>query len=263
MIAAGCDVGSLTAKAYIMNEKGRLAGEIMRVRSTNIDSATHVMEKALRSARLRFSDLDYCCSTGYGRYEIPFAQMNMSEISCHGLGAFHADPSIRTVIDIGGQDCKVILIDAAGNIRDFMMNDKCAAGTGRSLEILARTIGVDLEELGKLAVKSKKPINITNKCSIFMELEVLNHLYTRKRLRHIACGIADAVAKRVAALAKAIDIEDNVCITGGVSKNPGVVRQLAYHMNKSFKALPVDPQIIGSLGAACFAMQALKTEAKK
>jgi predicted CoA-substrate-specific enzyme activase len=259
MIAAGCDVGSLTAKAYIMTEKGRLASEIIRVKSTNISSANEVMEKAMASARLRFSDLDCCCSTGYGRHEIPFAKMNMSEISCHGLGAFHADPSVRTVIDIGGQDCKVILIDANGSIRDFIMNDKCAAGTGRSLEILARTIGVKLEELGKLAVKSKKPINITNKCSIFMELEVLNHLYARKRLKHIACGIADAVAKRVAGLAKAIDIEDNICITGGVSKNPGVVRQLAYHMNRSFKSLPVDPQIIGALGAACYAMQAIKT----
>lgn len=263
MIAAGCDVGSLTAKAYIMNEKGRLAGEIIRVKSTNIESATQVMEKALTAAKLRFSDVDFCCSTGYGRYEIPFAQMNMSEISCHGLGAFIADQGIRTVIDIGGQDCKVILIDSAGNVRDFIMNDKCAAGTGRSLEILARTIGVDLEKLGDLAVKSKKPINITNKCSIFMELEVLNHLYTRKKLKHIACGIADAVAKRVASLAKSIDIEKNICITGGVSKNPGVVRQLAYHMNTSFKALPVDPQIIGALGAACYAMQALQAEAKQ
>lgn len=262
MIVAGCDVGSLTAKAFIMNEKGGLAGEIIRVRSTNIDSATEVMEKALASAHLRFSDLDYCCSTGYGRYEIPFAQMNMSEISCHGLGAFRADPSIRTIVDIGGQDCKVIVIDASGNVRDFIMNDKCAAGTGRSLEILAKTIGVDLENLGSLAVKSKKPINITNKCSIFMELEVLNHLYARKRLKHIACGIADAVAKRVAFMAKAIDIEDNICITGGVSKNPAVVRQLACHMNSSFKSLPVDPQIIGALGAAVFAMQALKAEVK-
>lgn len=255
-------MGSLTAKAFIMNEKETLAGEIIRVKSTTIASATEVMEKALASANLRFSDLDYCCSTGYGRYEIPFAQMNISEISCHGLGAFCTDSSIRTIIDIGGQDCKIILIDANGNVRDFVMNDKCAAGTGRSLEILARTIGVELEELGRLAVKSKKPINITNKCSIFMELEVLNHLYARKKLKHIACGIADAVAKRVASLAKAIDTENNICITGGVSKNPGVVRQLAYHMNSSFKSLPVDPQIIGALGAAWYAMRALQAESK-
>ncbi|MFA5323982.1 MAG: acyl-CoA dehydratase activase [Smithella sp.] len=260
MIAAGCDVGSLTAKAFIMNEKGQLAGKIIRVRSMTVDSATEVMEKALASAKLRFSDLDYCCSTGYGRYEIPFAQMNMSEISCHGLGAFRADRSIRTIIDIGGQDCKIILIDENGNVRDFIMNDKCAAGTGRSLEILARTIGVDLENLGYLASQSKKPISITNKCSIFMELEVLNHLYTRKKLKHIACGIVDAVAKRVASMAKTIDIEDNLCITGGVSKNSGVVRQLAYHMNSSFKSLPVDPQIIGAMGAAVYAMEALKAK---
>ncbi|MCE5211939.1 MAG: 2-hydroxyglutaryl-CoA dehydratase, partial [Deltaproteobacteria bacterium] len=105
MIVAGCDVGSLTAKAFIMNEKGTMAGEIIRVRSTTIDSATEVMEKALTTANLRFSDLDCCCSTGYGRYEIPFARINMSEISCHGLGAFWVDRSIRTIIDIGGQDC--------------------------------------------------------------------------------------------------------------------------------------------------------------
>jgi predicted CoA-substrate-specific enzyme activase len=263
MIAAGCDVGSLTAKACIMNSKGMLASEIIRVKSTTTNSAAEVMERTLAKAKLRYSDLDHCCSTGYGRYEIPFAQTNMSEISCHGLGAFMMEKSIRTIIDIGGQDCKVILIDNAGNIRDFIMNDKCAAGTGKSLEILAGAIGVDLEKLGALAVKSKKPLNITNKCSIFMELEVLNHLYTRKKLKHIACGIVDAVAKRVASLAKSIDIENNICITGGVSKNPGVVRQLAYHMKTSFKPLPVDPQVIGALGAACYAMQALKTEAGK
>lgn len=262
MIVAGCDVGSLTAKAFIINEKGTMAGEIIRVRSTTIDSATEVMEKALTTANLRFSDLDCCCSTGYGRYEIPFARINMSEISCHGLGAFWVDRSIRTIIDIGGQDCKIILIDADGNVRDFIMNDKCAAGTGRSLEMLAKTIGVDFENLGDLAVKSKKPISITNKCSIFMELEVVNHLYARKKLKHIACGIVDAVAKRVASLAKTIDIEDNLCITGGVSKNSGVVRQLSCHMNSSFKPLPVDPQLIGAMGAAVYAMRALDAEEK-
>ncbi len=260
MIAAGCDIGSLTAKALIMNERGLLAGEIIRVKSSTLDSAAEVMDKALTAGGLRFSDVDCCCSTGYGRFEIPFAQTNMSEISCHGLGAFRADNSIRTIIDIGGQDCKIILIDAEGNVRDFIMNDKCAAGTGRSLEILAKTIGIDIENLGYLAAKSKKPISITNKCSIFMELEVLNHLYTRKKLKHIACGIADAVAKRVASLAKAIDIEKNICITGGVSKNPGVVRQLAHHMNVSFTTLPVDPQMIGAMGAAIYAMEALKAQ---
>jgi predicted CoA-substrate-specific enzyme activase len=243
-----------------MNDNRVIASEIIKISATTIGSATDVMKKALSSSFLQFSDINYCCSTGYGRHEIPFAQMNMSEISCHGLGAFWADGTIRTIIDIGGQDCKVILIDDNGNVRDFIMNDKCAAGTGRSLEILAKTIGVELEELGPLALKSKRPINITNKCSIFMELEVLNHLYTRKKIRHIACGITDAVAKRVAALAKAIDIEDNICITGGVSKNPVVIRQLSRHMNVSFKSLPVDPQIIGALGAAIFAMKARPAE---
>ncbi|MDD5711434.1 MAG: acyl-CoA dehydratase activase, partial [Smithellaceae bacterium] len=236
-------------------EEGPPVSEMMKVRATAVASASEIMERALAKAKLRLSDIDRCCSTGYGRFEIPFAQLNVSEISCHGKGAFFASNSIRTIIDIGGQDCKVISVDERGRVVDFVMNDKCAAGTGRSLEILARTLGVDLQELGALAMASKSPINITNKCSIFMELEVLNHLYTRKKRKHIACGIADAIAKRVASLAKAMDVRNDVCITGGVAKNAAVVRQLSYQMNCRFRTLSLDPQIVGALGAALFARE--------
>jgi predicted CoA-substrate-specific enzyme activase len=253
MIVAGCDVGSLTAKAVILNDGGIIASTIIRDRPTPVESATAVMGEALRDAGLKLEEIAVCCSTGYGRNSIPFAAMNMSEISCHGLGAFWADGSIRTVIDIGGQDCKVISVDAGGMVKDFIMNDKCAAGTGRSLEILSKTIGISLERLGPVSLRSWRPARITNKCSIFMELEVLQYMYKKKRTADIAFGINEAVAKRVAALANMVQLVENVAITGGVSKNVGVVRMLENLLEIRFKKLPVDPQIIGALGAAVFA----------
>ncbi len=258
MIAAGCDVGSLTAKAVIMKGDVVIATKIIRDRSTPVESARAVMSEALREAGLVFQNINFCCSTGYGRHSIPFALMNMSEISCHAMGAFWAENSIRTVIDIGGQDCKVISLDSSGRVLDFIMNDKCAAGTGRSLEILSKCIGVPLEKLGPVSLKSWRPVLITNKCSIFMELEVLQHMYKGKRTSDIAYGINDAVARRVVSLGRNVDMRYEVAITGGVSKNVGVVRNLEKLLDIRFKPLGVDPQIIGALGAAVFASLELK-----
>src|SRR4030043_2404985 len=148
VIVAGCDVGSLTAKAVILEDDTILVSKIIRVRPTTEESGRTVMEEALAECGVTFEKINYCCATGYGRHSISFALMNMSEISCHGLGAYWTDKSVRTVIDIGGPGCRVVSIDAAGMVKDFIMNDKCAAGTGRSLEILSRTIGVSLERLG-------------------------------------------------------------------------------------------------------------------
>jgi len=253
MIVAGCDVGSLTAKAVIMKENDIIAAKIIRGEKTPQLSARAVMEDALKIAGLVLENINYCCSTGYGRHSNPFALMNMSEISCHAMGACWAEKSIRTVIDIGGQDCKVISLDHNGMVKDFIMNDKCAAGTGRSLEILSRNIGVPLEKLGHLSMKSWKPASITNKCSIFMELEVLQHLYKKRKVADIAAGINEAVAKRVFALCRSIPMQASVAITGGVSKNIGVVKNLEFLLDFKFKRLSVDPQIIGALGAAVFA----------
>ncbi len=257
MITAGCDIGSLTAKAVIMKDNQILSSKIIRSKARAVDSAAMVMQDALNQAGLLQSDINACCSTGYGRFEIPFAYTNKSEISCHTLGAFWADKSIRTIIDIGGQDCKVISADGKGKVKDFIMNDKCAAGTGRSLEILARTIGVNIEDLGPLSLKSRKPIEITNKCSIFMELEVFQHLCKKETIKDIASGINKAIAKRVAALAKTGDIElrSDICITGGVSKNIGVVSSLEKILGLKFKSLSIDPQLAGAIGAALFASQ--------
>jgi predicted CoA-substrate-specific enzyme activase len=258
VIAAGCDVGSLTAKAVIMDDERIVAMKIIRDKKTPVESARAVMTEALKDAGLLFQNINFCCSTGYGRHSIPFALMNMSEISCHAMGAHWAEKSIRTVIDIGGQDSKVISLDAGGMVSDFIMNAKCAAGTGRSLEILSRCIGVPLEKLGPLSLKSWRPVSITNKCSIFMELEVLQHLYKGRKTADIARGINEAVARRVVALAKSLTIREGVAITGGVSKNTGVVKNLERLLDIRFTPLPADPQIMGALGAAVFAAAELK-----
>ncbi|MGE5423255.1 MAG: acyl-CoA dehydratase activase [Ignavibacteriales bacterium] len=255
LIVGGCDVGSLTAKAVLLNEDKILATSLIRVRPTPLESATVVMQQALQSAGVKLEQLECCCATGYGRFDIPFAQMNLSEISCHGMGAFWLNNSIRTVIDIGGQDCKVIALDGQGAITEFAMNDKCAAGTGRVLEMLSKTLDLELNQLGPCALKSRKPQDINNKCSIFMELEVLNHLYHRKKVKDIACGVCDAVAKRVAGLARGICLEEKICITGGVSKNVGVVKRLEKTLDVKFTRLPFDSQLMGALGAAVLAMK--------
>ncbi len=262
MIFAGCDVGSLTAKAVIMDDTTIVSQNIIRVKATALKSAFAVIKKALKPLGLAIEDIDYCCSTGYGRFDIPFSHMDKSEISCHGLGAFWTDNSIRTIIDIGGQDCKVVSIEENGMVSDFIMNEKCAAGTGRSLEILSKTLGVALEDLGAISITSKTPVEILNKCSIFMELDVIGYLYKKNKIADIANGINCAVAKRVMQLAKSVDMKKEVCITGGVSKNIGVVQWLEKLLYINFKPLLVDPQLMGAVGAAVFAMRKKKGQGK-
>jgi len=253
MITAGIDIGSLTAKGIILEDNRIRASYIMRVKSSSLQSAEVVFKQILDDSGLSEKDIHCCCSTGYGRYDIPFSDINKSEISCHGLGAFWSDNSIRSIIDIGGQDCKVILVDDAGMVQDFVMNEKCAAGTGRSLELLCESIGISLGELGPVSLKSRGKLQISNKCSIFMELDVMTHLYNKKNKKDIAFAINTAVAKRVLQLVKSIRVSNNLCITGGVSKNIGVVSVLEKLLQTKFTPLKYDPQLMGAIGAAVFA----------
>ncbi len=258
MYTAGCDIGSLTAKAVILSNDEVVADKIIPVRPSPAESALLVMEQVLLDAAIDFDDLSCICATGYGRMEIPFADMNMSEISCHGLGAWKACRSVRTIIDIGGQDCKAIAVDSFGRVTDFVMNDKCAAGTGRSLEMLARTLDVPLAGLGRLARRSRKPVAISSRCGIFMELEVLDALYRRRKIKDIARGITEAVAERACALAAGIPLAGDLCITGGVSKNSAVVASLEERLGLKAVRLPLDHQLIGAYGAACFARESCR-----
>jgi len=258
MVVAGCDVGSLSAEAVIMDNGSIISFEIIKVRPRPEQSAGDVMNAALSKAGLTLGGLDYCISTGYGREKIPFANDNISEISCHGKGAQWLIPSVRTVIDVGGQDCKAISVDENGNLLNFIMNDKCAAGTGRFLEVMSKTLGVGLEELASLAVRSKNPLPVTSQCSIFTETEAMCYVNEGEKMADIAAGINQAMARRVKALVGRIGIVDEVCMTGGVAKNSGVLKSLEEILQVTIKKMPEDPQIIGALGAAIFAKEEMQ-----
>lgn len=263
MIVAGCDVGSLTAEAVIIKDGNIISSEIIRVRPKSEQSAIEVMDKALKKALLTYDDIDYTVSTGYGRETISFADHNISEISCHGKGAHWLVPSIRTVIDVGGQDCKAIRIDESGSLVDFVMNDKCAAGTGRSLELMSQYLGVHFSELASLAEQADKPITITSQCSIFSELEIMHYLMEDKRPADIAAGINEAMARRVKMLVGRVGVKPDIAISGGVCKNTGVVKYLEEMLNIRFVPFNEDPQIIGALGAAVFAADRFVKISKK
>ncbi len=255
MIVAGCDVGSLSAEAVLLENGAILGSEIILVRPTAEQSARDVMEKLLDRLNLSYDDVAFAVATGYGRETIPFANANLSEISCHAKGAHSLVPSIRTVIDVGGQDCKAIRVGADGSVEDFVMNDKCAAGTGRSLELNSEALGVKVSELGPLSLEAKEAIVITSQCSIFTELEIMHLLMEGRSTSDIAAGINQAMARRVKMLAGRVGIKNDVGITGGVSKNVGVVKVLQETLKTEFVGFPEDPQIMGALGAALFAAE--------
>jgi predicted CoA-substrate-specific enzyme activase len=255
MIVAGCDVGSLSAEAVLLENGAILGSEIILVRPTAEQSARDVMEKLLDRLGLSFDDVAFAVATGYGRETIPFANANLSEISCHAKGAHSLVPGIRTVIDVGGQDCKAIRVDDDGGVEDFVMNDKCAAGTGRSLELNSEALGVEVSELGPLSLEANEAIVITSQCSIFTELEIMHLLMEGRSASDIAAGINKAMARRVKMLAGRVGIKKDVGITGGVSKNVGVVKVLQEMLNTEFVGFPEDPQIMGALGAALFAAE--------
>ncbi len=257
MIFAGCDVGSLTAKALLMDEKENIiAYEIMNVLPNPVKSAEEIMSRTLKKADLNLSDIDYCVSTGYGREKIPFANNNISEISCHGRGAHWANRAIRTIIDIGGQDLKAIRVDKSGELVDFIMNDKCAAGTGRFLEGIAKTLNVKLDELGPLALEGKNPVSIISTCTIFTQFDVMHLIVEGAGKADIAAGVAKAMAQRMHKLVRKVGVKKEVAITGGVAKNQGVVKYLEEIIKSNiYQFTDVDPQIIGALGAALFAKE--------
>lgn len=259
MTVAGCDVGSLTAKAVVLNDRRILSYAIQRSMARPEESARSVMEKALSGASLSFEDIRYSVATGYGRENIPFANDAVSEISCHSRGALWLMPGIRMIIDIGGQDCKAIRLDGDGRVAKFTTNDKCAAGTGRFLEVMAKLLGLSLEDLGTLSLRARNPMDLAAACTVWAQTEVIYHLNNGAPIEDIAAAINQAMAKRVAMIANSLGVERNICITGGVAKNAGVVSHLEKLLGVKLKRPPkVDPQAIGALGAAVLARERLE-----
>jgi len=253
---AGCDVGSTTGKAVVLRNGRVLAQVVMPCEPRPEETARAVLEKAARAAGLQSPDqICYLIGTGYGRIRIPFADDNISEITCHARGASFLLEGVRTAIDIGGQDCKAISINERGRVAEFAMNDKCAAGTGRFFEAMSRVLHVTLEEMSALSLKSERPTTITSQCSVFAESEVITQLNEGEDLANIACGINLAMSKRLAALARRVGVVPRVVVTGGCAKNQGLVVTLERALGVKIDPLPVDPQIVGALGAAVLAAE--------
>jgi predicted CoA-substrate-specific enzyme activase len=253
MVVAGCDVGALTAKAVVMKNDTILGFEIIRTRAKAVQSAADVMDKLLNKLDLSYEDIDYCVSTGYGRNVIPFAHDDVSEISCHGRGAKWLVPTIRTIIDGGGQDCKAIRVDENGIVEDFRMNTKCAAGTGRSLELMAEGLGVDISQLGPLSLEASNPVLLQEPCCIITEIEIRHLILEGRDSTDIAAGISDITARRILHLARNLGVKKDVGLTGGIAKNVGVVDCLERALKMKLVEFPEDPQVIGAIGAAVFA----------
>jgi len=246
-VFAGIDIGSTMTKAVIVNET-ILASVVGPTGPEHRKLANKVMGEALDKLNLTFDDITYVVATGYGRVNVPFADKQITEISCHARGVASLVPTARTVIDIGGQDCKGIKLHN-GKAVDFVMNDKCAAGTGGFLEVIAEALGVKLEDIGELSLKAKNIAEISNTCTVFAELEVVSRLAEGVPLEELVAGIHEAIATRVYGMANRLKIEKDVVVTGGGAKNIGLVKALEAKIG--FPVLrPAEPLLTGAIGAA-------------
>ena len=251
----GCDVGSTYTKAVILDETGALVADTTLRSKINAEaSATLAMAEVCKAAGLRDpKELAYLIGTGYGRNKVPFADENVSEISCHAMGVHVTDPGVRAIIDIGGQDVKGISIDADGTVKNFAMNDKCAAGTGRFYEAMARSFEMTLPEFSKLSLTARNVIPITAQCTVFAESEVITLVGEGKPMDEIAAGIQMAVAKRCFVMAKKAGATDSITLTGGCAKNDGLKQAIEHVLRLKVVELATDPQLMGALGAAEYA----------
>lgn len=254
MIFAGLDIGSVSTKVVIIDEnKKSLFYELLRTGSNSKKAAEKCMQSVLNKARISFENITNLIATGYGRKIVPFKSQEVSEISCHAKGAHFLFPNTKTVIDIGGQDSKAIRLDEDGEAVDFNMNDKCAAGTGRFLEEMAKALDTTVENLGKLSLRSKKNLVISSMCTVFAESEVVSLLAENELREDIAKALHSAITDRILSLAYKVQITNAVTITGGVAKNVGVIGALKSKLPNLIINIPEEPQIVGALGAAIIA----------
>ena len=255
MYVLGIDSGSTSTNAVIMDQDRKMkAFSVVRTGAKSGESAEKVLEDVLEKAGLSREDISWIVSTGYGRVSIPFADENVTEISCHGKGAHYFNPQIRTILDIGGQDSKAIKLSENGEVKDFVMNDKCAAGTGRFLEMIARTLEVSLDELGAIALTSTEEIEITSMCSVFAESEVISLIANNKEKNDISNGVCNAIAGKAYGLLRRVGLEPGFMMTGGVAKNPGVVCAVEKKLGEKLYICE-EPEIVGATGAALYALE--------
>lgn len=252
--AAGVDVGSTQTKAVIIDEDKKIIGRSLIDTGANVTAAAEkAFEQAIELKGLDPEEILYVIGTGYGRYKVTFGNKQVTEISCHGRGAVQMFPKTKTVIDMGGQDSKAIRVTPHGEILDFCMNDKCAAGTGRFLGAASVALDIPLDQLGPTALQSVRPVRITTTCTVFAESEVLSWLGKGKKVEDILWGVHQSIAARTVGLLSRVGIEEEVTFTGGVAKNIGMIKALEEKLGKKLN-VSEDSHYMGALGAALFAL---------
>ena len=250
---AGIDIGAITAKAAILADDQELvASVVVQAGYRRSAAAEQVLEMVLEGAGLERGDLASVVATGYGRVQVPDADRVVTEITCHARGAHWLFPEVGTVIDIGGQDVKGIATGKNGKVLDFVMNDKCAAGTGRFLEVMARALEVDLDQFGALSLDAKRRAKISSTCTVFAESEVVTHIASGVPREEIIAGIHESIAARVVSMVRRISLRDAVVLTGGVAQNVGVVQLLEEKLDRPV-VVPSLAQVAGAIGAALLA----------
>jgi len=265
IISGGVDVGSVSSQAVLMTDGRLFAYSSMRTGSDSPDSARKAMGWALEETGLTLEGIQYVVGTGYGRVNVPFSNRAITEIACHARGANYIyGPTVRTVLDMGGQDCKAIHCDGRGKVTAFLMNDKCAAGTGRGMEVFADLLTVSIEEIGERSLDvDEEPPPVSSTCVVFAKSEATALLREGWPKNKVLAAYCSAMAHRVVTLLERIGVEEDFAITGGISKNIGVVKRLEDELGVKSLATDYDPQIAGAIGAALFAEALVKKERSK
>jgi len=263
MITAGVDVGSMTGKALILKDNDILSWSLIPTGPDSSETAQEVMDMALKEAQVTFDDINYIVSTGYGRIVVPFADKNVTEITCHAKGAHWFFPTVRLILDLGGQDCKAIRCNGDGKVTNFVMNDKCAAGAGRSMEIISELLDIPLVEMGASSLDIKnRLLPLSSTCVVFARSEILRHMHEGAHRNDILAGACDALAERVSTMLKRVGIKEDFVVSGGIAKNIGVVKRVEEKIGLKAN-ICFEPQIVGALGAARFARELLEKKGKR
>ncbi len=262
MYSAGIDIGSTQTKAIVLDANGKIAGRGLRMTGADVVRAgEEVLANACTQAGIETHEVLYTVGTGYGRFRVSTGDDQITEISCHARGAVHLFPGTRTILDIGGQDTKAIRVTAKGEVVEFCMNDKCAAGTGRFLAAAAEVMGMEVAEIGPLSLESTEQLKITNVCTVFVESEILNQLSRGRKREDILAGVHRAIAGRSASLLRRVGLEEELSFTGGVARNPGMVLAVGERLGMKVNVCE-DSQFMGALGAAIFALERAQAGAR-
>jgi len=245
----GIDIGSAMTKVAILDADDRIVSSVeVYTGPEHRKLANKVMENALKKAGISFEEISYIIATGYGRLNVPFADRQLTELSCHSRGVASLFPDVKTAIDVGGQDIKCMKVNG-GKMVDFVMNDKCAAGTGRYIEVVADVLGVKLEDMGEVSLRATKKLEISSFCTIFTQQEVVSRLSNGEKLEDLIAGVHNALASTIVRLALKLKIEPRVVLTGGVMKNAGMVKAMKENLNCEV-SIPENPLLTGAIGAA-------------